>query len=462
MRGISYISFLLTGLVLLLVANTLQAQFDYDYTPYSPKGELPLEYLDLAKGEHTVNFQNTRRLSAIQRDKFKKATILALQETFADGKIYVNDPMTTYVRKIGNRLLKDLPFSEDIKFYVSKDVTVNATAWQDGSIIVNIGLLSRLQNEDQLAFVLAHEISHFVYQHPYLQFAEYVLNDVKEKDSSLLAESFNEKFKYVLQHEVLADSMAIELMRNSGFDVSEASNTLDVLKQKKESDFPNLAMFFSTEDFNLEITDLCQPKEFYVYKQSPIYSSDKHFSQKSLDTRSQKVDAQVENLVTNTKKSGDMSFEYISTVAHFEMVEQASKGNNYLRSTYEALILNRKFPDNKYLHIKIAENLHYINKYNNLHILENLFIDNQQIEQDDYASLCCFINKLKGESLSQMAYAFINKQYSRYSDNQRMIFVAAETEALIHGEEKALPIYKKYLKLYPKGIYHLYVKEKLR
>ena len=41
----------------------------------------------------------------------------------------------------------------------------SALCTPDGTIIITIGLLEQLDNEDELAFVLGHEVSHAIYRH---------------------------------------------------------------------------------------------------------------------------------------------------------------------------------------------------------------------------------------------------------------------------------------------------------
>lgn len=79
----------------------------------------------------------------------------------------VNDPaINGYLRRIGERLAKqphagNWPFQ--YHFIASKDV--NAFALPGGPIFVNTGLMSAVENEAQLAGVLAHEMSHVVLRH---------------------------------------------------------------------------------------------------------------------------------------------------------------------------------------------------------------------------------------------------------------------------------------------------------
>lgn len=78
-----------------------------------------------------------------------------------------------YVNKVGNKLIpaymQELPDNHENKinfrFYVVDNPVFNAFAFPDGSVFVNTGLLAVIENEAQLASILAHEIAHVTHEH---------------------------------------------------------------------------------------------------------------------------------------------------------------------------------------------------------------------------------------------------------------------------------------------------------
>ncbi len=75
----------------------------------------------------------------------------------------------SYVTQVGKSLLPDYIHRDeyDFNFKVIVDPTLNAFALPDGSIYVHSGLISRMENEAQLATVLGHEIAHVTQKHYY-------------------------------------------------------------------------------------------------------------------------------------------------------------------------------------------------------------------------------------------------------------------------------------------------------
>ena len=80
--------------------------------------------------------------------------------------IYQDEAWSTYVQKIGERLVEQSPHSgREYHFYVVDEPSVNAFALPDAYIFVHRGLIAYLETEDQLAAVLGHEVAHVTQQH---------------------------------------------------------------------------------------------------------------------------------------------------------------------------------------------------------------------------------------------------------------------------------------------------------
>jgi predicted Zn-dependent protease len=90
------------------------------------------------------------------------------QEAELRGRGFLSeDPdLEAYVEKITKRLIPSgLPEGLEFRFRVIRVPTINAFAAANGDIYVHAGLLAHLENEAQLAHVLAHEITHTLKRH---------------------------------------------------------------------------------------------------------------------------------------------------------------------------------------------------------------------------------------------------------------------------------------------------------
>ena len=77
-----------------------------------------------------------------------------------------NNEITVYVRHLGQQLTSVAPgYKRPYEFHVVNTKAVNAFALPGGPMFVNIGAIMEADHENELAGVMAHEISHVVQRH---------------------------------------------------------------------------------------------------------------------------------------------------------------------------------------------------------------------------------------------------------------------------------------------------------
>jgi predicted Zn-dependent protease len=83
------------------------------------------------------------------------------------GLLYSDPSLTEYVNGIAQRVLPAaarLP-GLSIRVHIMQHPLLNAFALPHGSIYIHTGLLARMENEAQLATLLAHEMTHVTHRH---------------------------------------------------------------------------------------------------------------------------------------------------------------------------------------------------------------------------------------------------------------------------------------------------------
>jgi predicted Zn-dependent protease len=86
-----------------------------------------------------------------------------------DGLVLANEPVNAYLSGIGKSLIPKGLSIERVtwKFHAVRDPQPNAFALPNGSIYVTTGLLTLIDNESQLAAIIAHELTHVMRRHTY-------------------------------------------------------------------------------------------------------------------------------------------------------------------------------------------------------------------------------------------------------------------------------------------------------
>jgi predicted Zn-dependent protease len=90
------------------------------------------------------------------------------QTLLKKAKPYDDPLLDEYLGRLGDKLLPDqvrAAGGPGLRFGVISDPTLNAFAMPNGRIYVHSGLLSRLDNEAQLAMILGHEMTHVDHRH---------------------------------------------------------------------------------------------------------------------------------------------------------------------------------------------------------------------------------------------------------------------------------------------------------
>lgn len=163
-----------------------------------------------------------------------------------------NASLTAYVRGVGNRLAaraerKNIQY----RFHVMDKDELNAFAMPGGHIVVYTGLLDKLENEAQLATVLAHEIGHIEHRHgnQKLQFAKKILGDVN--DFTVMLTTFLQ-LPTSTKHEEEADTYALSLLIKDGTSPFQGVRLFETIMPGKNTLTEQIVLDLKTGDEELD------------------------------------------------------------------------------------------------------------------------------------------------------------------------------------------------------------------
>lgn len=164
----------------------------------------------------------------------------------------LNDPaLSAYLQEIMDRLYPE--FVGRLRIRALNAPHLNAFALPNGSIYINTGLLARLQNEAQLATVLAHEGVHFVHRHSFQQ-SERVKNAatfalvVGMLGVPLLGDiaALSSMTGFSQEHETEADNTGYQRLIAAGYSAKEAPKTFEHLIAEIKALDINEPFFFAS------------------------------------------------------------------------------------------------------------------------------------------------------------------------------------------------------------------------
>lgn len=164
------------------------------------------------------------------------------------GDVPATDPRTIEVQRIGNILVSNTLAHQSpwkFQFHLLADSnTINAFALPGGQIFITLGLYDKLQNEAQLAGVLAHEMGHVIERHSAQQMASSqfgeiltmavgtAMSDGTSQSAYQVAAVVNQalQLSYSREDELQADTWGLKLMTVAGYDPRAMVEVMKVLK----------------------------------------------------------------------------------------------------------------------------------------------------------------------------------------------------------------------------------------
>lgn len=136
-----------------------------------PQGKIPHRFLESPQEsfERKLSQSQSQSLSQSDLDKYK-TEFFELSEFeskyfILSGKVIFGDEATLLMQKIVDQLIQNAQLGIKVEVYTIKSPVVNAFATEDNVIMVNLGLLTKVENEATLAFILSHELAHIVKDH---------------------------------------------------------------------------------------------------------------------------------------------------------------------------------------------------------------------------------------------------------------------------------------------------------
>jgi predicted Zn-dependent protease len=170
------------------------------------------------------------------------------------GMLYQDVEIENYLNRIAAKLHAN-SISSDFSFQIKviKDPSLNAFAFPNGAIYIHTGILARMDNEAQLAALLAHEIVHCTHRHSLRTLRS--IKDRTQANNARVRElaqllgitgSITSTSGYTRELETEADRVGLDLTVKANYDPREILNLFELLKQEIELEGIEEPYFFGT------------------------------------------------------------------------------------------------------------------------------------------------------------------------------------------------------------------------
>lgn len=157
------------------------------------------------------------------------------------GGLHPNTEYQAFVDNVGNKLVnnsiaKQTPYKYDFNLLADAN-TINAFALPGGKIYITYALFSKLENEDQLAGVLGHEIGHVLGKHSNeritnANFWKVLAMGGSAIDMGGVAQQIGQGqlLKNGRGDEIESDVLGVQFMIDAGYNPEELIGVMEILK----------------------------------------------------------------------------------------------------------------------------------------------------------------------------------------------------------------------------------------
>lgn len=382
-------------------------------------GDVPEDFTKLSSEKYRDDLAANRD-DNLDKDFFL-STRFFIDDLLLSGKMLFNEPLSNYLNKVARYTLRrEKKLYDELRFYVLRSNSVNAFSTDQGIIVFTTGLLAQLENEAQLAYIIAHEVSHFTEKHVRESYAEKQnLSKGKGKYSRMSYESrISELSIYQKDNELEADKRGIEIFLTTEYARDEIFSSFEMLLY---SYLPFDDVKFDTAFFNTPVMTV--PGVFFPDTINSITREEDYDDRNSTHPNIKKRMDAAFDMVGDKKSMGELKFKIsesefynVRTLARFESVNLAIKERDYGDALYQIFLLRKDHPNNQYLDLAFVQSLYGLAKYKNGNRFSEVTEKPKNVEGESY-KLHFFLKELSDEQMTVIALRHAYDYAAKYPTN---------------------------------------------
>lgn len=196
------------------------------------------------------------------------------KEVLANSTLSKNSDYVNRVRKVGKNIAKvaDKIYNVNYKweFNVIESKELNAWCMPGGKVAVYTGIFKAIENDDQLATVMSHEIAHALARHGAERMSMAQISSIGQALGSMVIQSYSPKYTqafdvayglgsqygvimpYGREQESEADTIGLYLMKDAGYNLHEAVKLWENMKKLSGDSQPEFLSTHPSTDRRIE------------------------------------------------------------------------------------------------------------------------------------------------------------------------------------------------------------------
>lgn len=461
-----------------LISLSCYAQFDKNFKPSPYQDTIPEAIHALFKDRLSQSKSKTHntnsKVNTFAKELYEKR-FEYLVKTFNEDYFITESSLTTYLQQVLQRIYQANPtLVVKAEVYPFRSSVPNALSFGDGTIAFMLGLLERMESEDQVAFVLCHELAHLHAQHSDKRIQRIAeLNydkELKRKIAEINRSGYNRysRLKEISRdmgislgshsrdNEFEADSLALIFFLNTAYNPAEAIRCIEILDSVDVALNPKLLELHQA--FNFKAYPF--KESWGAYKKSdtwyrPLRDGDDDTLRTHPDCK-RRIIALQRQLAGRGKPLNERAqtdFSRIILQAQFDLVDTEFHYKQYGKALFKALQLVEIYPDNVYLSAKIGQCLYQLYDNQKNHTLGKVLDLPDPRFPENYDRFLTFIHKLRLGELAALAYHHIISQREEFFNDEEFLYTAWLVSRLDISRLDPESIKEDYFARYPDGRY---------
>jgi Zn-dependent protease with chaperone function len=434
------------------------SQTSFAFTPL-PDDSLKIESIKLAMKQRylsdsaSITGENRKYVIKEYRDRYN-----GLVQMMKNKELITSPEVNDYLSSLANEIIKNNSQLQQLgaRFLFSKVYWPNATSYGEGTIVFNIGLFTKLDNESEVIFVLCHELSHLYLNHNNNSINQYVntlysddfqkkLKDIKKSEYGQTSQveelakgiAFNSR-RHSRDHESEADSLGLVFMKNTLFDTRESLkclSLLDSIDNDKYDYAPRINYYFNSTSYPFQKRWLREEEN--IFGNDTAQDKDEKEIADSLKTHpdckirvAKLTDAVAHISIANRtlNRVDEKKFKLYRQLFDFEIIEYCYNANYISKCLYYSLQLLDQYPDNVYLITTIGKCLNTIYKAQKEHTL-GFIMDLPSAESENkYKHFLYFMENMHLKDWASVSYYFLQQYDGKITSTKEFIAAVEESK----------------------------------
>ncbi len=451
---------------------------------------LPSSYDDSKEKEQVIQSIASQYVTDIQQ--FVKRKDRDIQEAYEKRKddmvkrinnnAFIFDPVVTdYFQAIFDEIINANSELAALnpRLLIGRSPYPNAYCVGEGTLVFNLELLSRLDNEGQVAFVLAHELAHLKLDHAnhsirkniellnsksvkkeIRQIAQQEYNQFQALSEFIRKKLFADRY-HKREHESEADALGVKYLKNTKYHTDGALQCLLNLDKINEKD--SITSIDLKQHFDLVAYPF---KDKWLGKEDVFKFSDSDelidWEKDSLKThpdcilRKEKLEVMLADY-PNTGKQLQFrdinQFELLQKRSEFEKVEAYFHFGSLGTALYYTLKMIEKYPDESYLHGMVGRIFYEVYLAQEIHQLSKTVPHASPDYEDAYNEILDFVHNLRLSEVGKMSFYYIQNAKEKYGNQEDIVWAEYLTASVKEDMDVVNSAKKNYKNLFPEGKY---------